>query len=185
MKKLSILFFAFLATFLFTACNSNDEAVSVKEDSSSFEELKKISNKTYTLKTVDDKTITLKVENEQLTSKQLEGKFVLINFWATWCPPCIKEMPTLNKIYEKYNDKFEIIGVLFEKNKDEKQLKEFISKHNIKFPIVVGDENFRMAKAFDDIKKIPESFLYSKDGKFIKRFIGEIGEKELEKYLSK
>ncbi|NVJ53635.1 MAG: TlpA family protein disulfide reductase [Campylobacteraceae bacterium] len=185
MKRLSLIFLSVFAVLVFAGCDSNDEAVKVIEDNTSFEELKKQSNKTYKLKTTDGKTITLKVENDVLTSEQLKGKYVLLNFWATWCPPCIKEMPVFNKLYEKYQDKFELIGILFEKDKDLEELALFMEEHNIKFPVVTGEENFRMAKAFDDVNKIPESFLYGKDGRFLKKYIGEVGEKDLESYLSK
>ncbi len=184
-KKLSLVFILLLAVFLFTGCNSNDEAATVVENNTNFEELKKQSNKTYNLKTTDGRVITLKVENDVLTSDELKGKYVLLNFWATWCPPCIKEMPVFNKMYEKYKDKFELIGILFERDKDAQELAAFMEKHNIKFPITVGEENFRMAKAFDDVNKIPESFLYGKDGRFLKKYLGEVGEKDLENYLSK
>ena len=185
MKKISIVLVSIVLTLFFSGCNSSEEAAVVVEDNSSFEELKELSNKTYNLNTVDNQKIVLTVENDVLSSKDLQGKFVLINFWATWCPPCIKEIPTFNELKSKYNDKFEIIAVLYERDKSIDELNAFIKKHNINFPVTVGEENFRMAKAFDDVKKIPESFLYSSDGKFIKKFIGEIGHEELEKYLSK
>ncbi|RXJ78474.1 thioredoxin [Arcobacter sp. F155] len=185
MKRLSLLFISIFAVLIFTGCNSSDEAVTIVEDNTSFEELKKQSNKTYNLKTTDGRTITLTVENDVLTSEQLKGKYVLLNFWATWCPPCIKEMPVFNKLYEKYQDKFELIGILFERDKDVQELAAFMEKHKIKFPITVGEENFRMAKAFDDVNKIPESFLYGTDGRFLKKYVGEVGEKDLESFLSK
>jgi len=185
MKKLVLVFVPFLMVMFFSGCNSNDEAVTIVEDNSSFEELKKQGNKTYDLKTTDGRVITLTVENDVLTSEQLKGKYVLLNFWATWCPPCIEEMPVFNKLYEKYQGEFELIGILFEKDKDKEELAAFMQKHNIKFPITVGEENFRMAKAFDDVKMIPESFLYGKDGRFLKKYVGEVGEKDLESFLSK
>lgn len=69
-------------------------------------ELKKEVDKTYNLKTFDGETIKLTVDNNILISDKLENKLVLINFWATWCPPCKKEIPVFNKIYEKYKDNF-------------------------------------------------------------------------------
>jgi len=184
MKKLFFLCIWSLTLVLLTGCNSKDEAKVIKDDTS-FEELKKLSNKTFNLKTIDGKTITLKIENDNLVSEQLKGKYVLLNFWATWCPPCIKEMPVFNEIYDQYSDDFELIGILFEKEKDLKQLDAFLKKYKIKFPIVVGDENFRLAKTMDNVSKIPESFLYGKDGKFLKKYVGEVGKKDLESYISK
>lgn len=177
--SLSTLFFI----LFFSGCNSEEEAKPIVDNSKSFKELKAISNKTYSLKTTDKKTIKLKIENDTLTSSEYKNKIVLVNFWATWCPPCLKEIPVFNELYEKYSDKFEIIGVLFEKDKDPKELEEFIKKYNIKFPITVGDENFRMAKAFNDVKKVPESYLYGNDGKYVKDYIGEVDKEDLENYI--
>jgi thiol-disulfide isomerase/thioredoxin len=185
MKKLLFLSVSIFTLLFLAGCGSNEEAKTIVEDNGSFQELKVLSNKTYNLKTTDGKTITLNVENNTLTSKQLKGKMVLINFWATWCPPCIEEIPNFNKIYEKYKDKIVIIGVLFEKDKDPNELKAFMEKYKMKFPVTVGDENFRMAKAFDDVQKVPESTLFDANGKFVEKYIGAIGVKALEKQIKK
>lgn len=176
---------AFLSTLFIGCTNQDDEAKTIIEDNASFDELKALGNKNYSLTTTDGKKIDLKVENETLTSKQLAGKTVLVNFWATWCAPCLKEIPTFNHLYEKYKDKFEIVAVLYEHDKDPQELDAFIKKYNIKFPVLVGEENFRMAKAFDDVKRVPESFVYGKDGKFLEKFIGVVDENILEKYITK
>lgn len=167
---------------VFSGCDSN-EAKTIVEDNKSFNELKAMSNKTYTLVTTDGKKIVFKLEDDKLISEELKGKSVLINIWATWCPPCKKEIPAFNKLYEKYSDKFEIIGVLFEKDKDPQELAAFMNELNMKFPVTVGEENFRIAKFFNDVKKVPESFLYDKDGNFIKKYIGEVDQNDLESYI--
>ena len=183
MKKIYFIFSSILLAFLLSGCG--DEAKTIIEDEGSFEDLKVQSNKTYNFKTTDGKTITLKVENNILTSEQLKGKMVLLNFWATWCAPCLEEMPVFNRIYKKYSDKFEIIGILIEKNKKPEDLALFMKQYNMKFPVVVGEENYRAAKAFDDVKMFPESFLFDKDGKFLKKYIGTVDEAGLENFLNK
>ncbi len=185
MKKIFFIIIPILTLVFFAGCSSENEEATVVEDNTSFEELKVQSNKTYSLKTTKDEDLTLTVENDVLTSDKLKGKIVLINFWATWCPPCKKEIPVFNKLYEKYSDKFEIIGVLYEKNKDEKELADFMKDYKMKFPVTVGEENFRMAKAFEDVKKIPESFLYDAKGNFVKKYLGVVPEDELEAFINK
>jgi len=138
---------------------------------------------TYTLNTTTGEKITFEVSDGVLFSKQLNGKMVLINFWATWCKPCIKEMPAFVELQEKYKNDFIIIGVLFEKEKELKELENFMKKYNVNFPVTVGKENFVLAKAFNDIKMIPESFLYTKEGFFVEKFIGEIKKSKLENYI--
>ena len=184
MKNFLLMCSSILIVVLLSGCGSED-AKTIIEDSGDFKDLKVLSNKTYNLKTLDGKTITFKVEDGVLTSKQLNGKIVLINFWATWCAPCLEEMPTFSKLYEKYNDKFEIIGVLMEKNKDAKELALFIKEFNMKFPITEGDENYRIAHAFDEVKMYPESFLYDSKGKFIKKYVGVVDATELESIINK
>jgi len=171
------------ANLLFSGCDNKDEAQKIIGGKEDFKQLKALSNKTYTLKTNKGKNLIIKIEDNILASKQLEGKAVLLNFWATWCPPCVEEIPILNELYEKYKDKFVIIGILFERNKNSKELEKFIVKHNIKFPIVVGDENFRIARAINNVQKVPESYLYSKNGRFIKSYIGKVQQNALESLI--
>lgn len=184
MKKLFLIFSSILLVLSFSGCGGED-AKTIIEDDSSFEDLKAQGNKTYNFTTTEGETITLRVENDILTSKQLEGKTVLLNFWATWCAPCLEEMPLFARLYEKHKDKFEIIAILIEENKDPNELKEFMERFSMTFPVVVGDENYRAAMAFDDVRMFPESFLFGRDGKFIKKYVGIVDEEELESFIIK
>lgn len=182
--KISLLFTAFVAAFLFMGCGDSNEAKTIIEDNTTFEDLKIKSNKTYTLKTTQGKSIVFDLESNVLKSKQLAGKVVVLNFWATWCAPCIQEIPTFNTLYEKHKNNFELIGVLFEKNKNSEELAAFMEKYKVSFPVTVGAENFRLASYFDDIKMVPETYVFSKEGKLLKKFIGIVDEKEFEHYIS-
>jgi thiol-disulfide isomerase/thioredoxin len=139
----------------------------------------------YTLTTTTGEKITFELADDILFSKQLNGKMVLINFWATWCKPCIKEMPSFVELQEKYKDNFIILAVLFDKKQDLNKLNDFITKHNINFPVTIGEENYVLAKALDDVNMIPESFLYTKEGFFVEKFLGEISKSKLEKFIQK
>jgi len=171
-------FLLLLSVFLFVACSDSSKKEAATQVV--YEEKKGKTlvqeDKKFTLTTTKGEEIELEMLGNSLLSKQLNGKVVLINFWATWCPPCIEEMPMFNELYEKYSDKFEIIGVLYEHNKDKKELAAFLKKHKIKFPVVVSEENFPFAKRIGNVQRIPESFLYSKDGMFIDKFVGVVDE---------
>lgn len=184
MKKLLLFFTSLLTAIFLTACGG-EEATTLIEDDGNFKELKEKSNKNYDLTTTDGVSMKFKVQSDVLSTNDetLKGKYVLFNFWATWCAPCIKEMPILTKVQTNNKDKLQIVGVLMEKNKDAKELADFMEKFKMNFPVTQGEENYRMAKAFDDVKMFPESFLFGPDGKFIKKFIGEIEEKEVEDLL--
>lgn len=175
--------FAVIFTLFFTGCESKPQKAQVIEETSNEGISKVEKTKTYTLKTTEGKSITFEASNGVLLSKELNGKMVLINFWATWCPPCVKEMPMFVELQKKYKDDFVIIGVLFEEDKDKEELATFMKKHNINFPITVDSQNFELAKNFGDVKKIPESFLYSKEGFFLEKFTGEVDESKLQNYI--
>jgi thiol-disulfide isomerase/thioredoxin len=186
MMKKNFLISLVVLGFLFGGCDNKttiDESVIakktvVKETNNTFV------SQSFNLVTVDDKTISFKTTQIGIDFDNYKGqKAILIDVFATWCPPCIEELPILKEVKEKYKDKFEIVSVLFEKDKDKKEILEFISKNQINYPITLGEENFKLAKELGNVQKIPEMFLFSKDGKFIKKFIGKTSKEELEKYI--
>ena len=73
--------------------------------------------------------------------------------------------------------------MLFEENKTKEEIEEFIKKYGINYPITMGEENFRLAKELGDIKRVPEMFLFSKDGKFVNKFVGETNKENLERFI--
>jgi len=171
--------------FVFLGCDSKpaiDGSIIAKKTSqvSSTEFV----SQTFNLITTSDKTISFNTTKEGFDFADYKGKkAVLVDVFATWCPPCIEELPVLKEVREKYKDNFEIVSVLFEQDKPKAEVLDFISKNNIEYPITIGDENFRLAKELGDIKKVPEMFLFSKNGKFVKKFIGKIPKEELEYYI--
>ena len=124
----------------------------------------------FTLKTVDGKIVSL---------KDFQGKVVLINFWATWCPPCREELPLFEEVYEKYKDRgFVVLAI----NTDPENLKDFLKEFGVKltFPILVGDD-----KILDlyPVRGLPTSFLVDREGRIVKVRLGVY--RELEEDLKK
>lgn len=108
--------------------------------------------------TLDGKTIHL---------ADYAGKVVLVNIWAPWCVPCVRETPGLAKLYERYRDKgFEIIGVAVSTN--ERDVRAFVAKFAPAWPIGINDD---VAISFST-RGIPDNYLFNPDGSLIKRFIG-------------
>ena len=182
MKLTQISIIVMAIVFFLTGCDSSSKKAQVV--SSVIVETKETSNTdTYTLTTTTGEKITFEVADGVLFSKQLNGKTVLLNFWATWCQPCLVEMPTFVELQKKYKENFTIIGILFEAEKDKDELLSFMKKHNMNFPVTIGDENFVLAKALDNVQMIPESFLYNKAGFFLEKFVGEVNKTKLENYI--
>jgi thiol-disulfide isomerase/thioredoxin len=98
--------------------------------------------------------------------KSLAGKVVLVDFWATWCGPCIAEMPNILAEYEKYHAKgFEVVGVSLDE--DREAVDEFLADKKLPWPILVGDGwNHPMAKQYG-ISGIPQLILIGRDGNVI------------------
>lgn len=110
-------------------------------------------------------------QDEVLTLASLKGKIVLIDFWATWCAPCVKEQPELLKLYnaiikEGKGDKFEILGVSLDRDKEE--WKQGIEKFNIPWP-QVSDLKFWRSQAAKDynLQGIPYNVVINEEGEII------------------
>jgi len=101
---------------------------------------------------------------KNFNSEQLKGKPTMINFWFTRCPPCIDEMPILNKIKEKYKDDFNFIAITYEKEED---VKNFLKKHPFNFEHLINAESFTDQLG---IKAYPMNLFLDKNGvlKYVK-----------------
>ncbi len=101
-----------------------------------------------------------------------KGKPVLVNFWATWCGPCVKEMPDLVSLNEEYSAKGAlIIGISVDRGGDALNLvSDFTKENNVKYPIVI--DNGDLEKAFGGLRGIPTTFYIDKNGKIVKKLIG-------------
>lgn len=187
MKKSFLISLVFLG-LVFSGCDNKstiDESVIVKSTSQSSNSNAEFVSENFTLITSDEKFITIKSTIQGLDFNEYKGKkAVLVDVFATWCPPCIEELPILKELREKYKNDFEIVSVLFEKDKPKQEILDFIKKYEIEYPITVGDENFKLAKQLGDVKKIPEMFLFTKEGRFVKRFVGKTSKEDLEQYIN-
>jgi thiol-disulfide isomerase/thioredoxin len=95
--------------------------------------------------------------------KGLRGKVVLVNFWATWCPPCRKEMPDLESVYQRFQGQGLIILAVSDEDAD--KVKPFIAGQKYTYPIVLDPG--RKVNTLFAVEGIPKSFLYNRDGKLV------------------
>ena len=112
----------------------------------------------------------------------LVGKVVLVNFWATWCGPCEKEIPDLSKAYQKYKAHGVVfLGVLID-NPDRQQLLDFQSDHDMTYPVVRA--NRELLASFDNPEAYPTTYIYDRSGKQVYNHMGQVRESELDKLLA-
>ncbi len=115
----------------------------------------------FTLKDLNGKTVSLSA---------LRGKVVLLNFFATWCPPCRAEMPALNRLYHALKPRgLEVFGVSTDRSSDD--IKDFLEAHRVDFPILFDAD--RSASKQYRVFSMPTTFLIDKNGLLVEKFYGE------------
>lgn len=110
-----------------------------------------------------------------------KGKWVLVNFWATWCPPCLREIPDLSELSRERND-IVIIGIAMEYD-DARDVMKFVEKMAIPYPIVLGDRA-AAAQLGDELSMLPSTYLFDPDGRPAARKIGLITRAEIEAFIN-
>ena len=101
--------------------------------------------------------------------KDYHHRFVLLNFWATWCVPCLKEMPDLEKAYQKMGSK-KLIVLAVGMGEDKRSIRKFAKKHEFTFPMV-GDTTLEIARLYG-VENIPITYLINPEGVIIGRALG-------------
>jgi len=115
----------------------------------------------FTLTNLNGKTVTL---------SDFKDKVIILDFWATHCPPCIQEIPDFVKLYNKYKDKgLVIIGVSLDRG-DVEKVKRFCRNKGVNYPVVIG--NYEVTKNYGGIRYIPTTFIIDKNRNIVKKFIG-------------
>lgn len=108
------------------------------------------------------------------------GQYVVVNFWATWCGPCLKEMPELSELHAQRDD-IEVIGLAFEEITPE-DMKTFLAKRAVSYPIAIVDV-YAPPKDFPTPKGLPMTWVFGPDGEEVKRFLGPVTRKDLEQLV--
>lgn len=118
------------------------------------------------------------LEGRAVKSSDFAGKVVVVDFWATWCPPCREEIPGYIALQEKYRDAgLVIVGVSLDQG-GPRVVKDFAAKMNINYPLVMGDE--AVVDAFGGVEGIPTTFVIGRDGQIVHKKVGYAPEAEME-----
>jgi peroxiredoxin len=112
------------------------------------------------------------LSGESFSTSELRGKVVLVNFWATYCGECIKEMPKLVDTHRKFAPRgYETIAVAVWRD-DPARVAQFAAKHALPFTVAL-DTSGELGRGFGNVRLTPMSFLIDRNGKILRRYIGE------------
>lgn len=121
------------------------------------------------------------LNGNEVSSDQLKGKVVVLDFWATWCPPCREEIPGYVDLYRKYQKQGLVIVGASVDQAGPKVVKEFVQKYGVSYPVVMADD--AVVSAFGGVDSIPTTFLIDRDGKIRDKKIGAMPTDEYEKKI--
>jgi len=110
------------------------------------------------------------VEGNVLSSAQWRGRVVIVNFWATWCPPCREEIPEMIALANRFGDHLQIIGVSEDDDATPDELRDFAHNEKINYPIVMG--NMGISKEYGGVPALPTSFLIDTNGRVVQKHVG-------------
>ena len=158
MKKYCIVIFLISINFIFSQNNEEPDYIPAPD---------------FTLSLFNSKSVLSK--DTSITLSSLKGNVVLLNFWATWCGPCIAEIPEFNDLYNKYKmEGFEILGVSVSDNY--RQLEKFTKKIDVQYKLLFGttDNMSSVMQDYGNVYSVPISFLINRDGLVVRGYPGAI-----------
>ncbi|MDR3720388.1 MAG: TlpA disulfide reductase family protein [Candidatus Acidoferrales bacterium] len=110
------------------------------------------------------------VEGRVLSTAEFRGKVVIVNFWATWCPPCREEIPEMIDLANRYKDRLQIIGISEDDDATAEEVRDFAREEKINYPIVMGSSG--VSAEYGGVPALPTSFLVNTDGRVVVKHVG-------------
>lgn len=134
----------------------------------------------------EDKSIKnftlIDMQNVEHKLSTYKGKWVIVNYWATWCPPCLEEVPDLIALYDAHKNKdLMVLGVVFD-YKDVGEVKDYVNDMLMSYPIVLGDD--AVTKQIGKADVLPTTFIYNPKGMLIKIKHGLITKQAIEEIMA-
>ncbi|HUN56546.1 MAG TPA: TlpA disulfide reductase family protein [Candidatus Binataceae bacterium] len=111
------------------------------------------------------------LDGQTVSLSSLRGKVVFLNVWATWCPPCREEMPSIEALYEKFKDDKNFVVLAVSQDSDGRApVASYVEKHGLKFDVLLDPEN-EVGEAYD-VSGIPETFIIDQRGRIVAHHVG-------------
>jgi peroxiredoxin len=173
MKKIKLICMIFMLTFVITGCDKKESEPEQQTD---------VKAETKPTKPAEDEasaspsyesapSFTLQnVNGENVSLSNFKGKVVILDFWATWCPPCVMEIPHFIELYEQYKDRgFAMVGISLDRE-GVGVVKPFVRKYGVNYLILMSDG--KVEKAYGGIVSIPTTFVIDPAGNIRRKYIG-------------
>jgi len=110
------------------------------------------------------------INGNQVSLSDFDGKVVILDFWATWCPPCVKEVPHFIELYDEYKEQgFEMVGISLDA-RGANDVKPFVEKMNVNYTMLIGNQD--VTKQYGGIGGIPTTFVIDKAGQIRQKYVG-------------
>ena len=110
------------------------------------------------------------IDGKEVKLADFEGKMLIVDFWATWCPPCVKEIPIYSELYRTYMDKgLVIVGISLDLHGTE-LVRKFADKHKVPYPLIMGNQ--AVALAYGNFQSIPTTFVIDREGNIVDVAVG-------------
>lgn len=150
--------------FVLSACNQVTEGENTNSDEVTIASEKKLSGFDFTYPDLHGKQISL---------SDYRGKWVVVNFWATWCKPCRKEIPDFVKFKSMYKDKVEILGIDYE-DTDLDIVQNFVLEYNVNYPILRADVYNPSEFENKNSRGLPTTVIFNPDGEEVNKRVGPV-----------
>lgn len=174
MKNLILICLTLLVAVLFTGCPEKESKITPAPASAALSSQAPAVSSDYAVRSKRPSDAVKAIDfslpdllGGKVSLADYKGKVIILDFWATWCPPCKAEIPGFVALHKKYGDKFIMIGAAID---DPNKVKNFVKNNNVDYPVCIADQS--TANSYGGIRGIPTTFVIDKEGFISRQYVG-------------